>query len=472
VWLSQAEGCIRFAVPVDIGGSLPVCLLAIVALAGWWLLRGLAGHLAKATASFLTAVSVGLGSLCAAVFVFNTLQATVDPRWLHDVEQKLIDLYLGLSCFAKPKSWQLAVVVLLVLAVGWMAPRLWLVARLSQARICLGWLFTALTATLTFTFFSPVPLRDRTARAWGEVRAPGEVAIDQLRLQLRREWQAVGEYLAAETLQERLRQLNPEEAANHREFIRRAAQTTATSDVAIQDVAKHLARRQLGLTAEADPVFDELASGKLRLAEEWLAPTPSDRLEWQAGTRLVGALQGAVVDQELAREAAETRAAEATAAAQEVLTEVIAEGATREVTSGMLELTAAFVEMLISESAGTLVREALSAAALSWRSSRPEDLRAAWRHIRPDRLPVWRSLQSLVPAEALETKSVGGVGTRLKEGWIEQQVDRARPREQREVAPPAGLRTNIPRPGRETRLPTRRTDAARLKLRPRPMPHP
>jgi hypothetical protein len=444
--MSKGEHCIQLGLRVDLGGTWPVCLLAAAALAGWWFSRDGKSFIARIGAGFLSAVGVGLVSLCALMFVFNTLQGTVDPRWLRDVESRLIDLYLKMGCVAQPKIEYVVVVLLAAVLVGYVVPQLRLVTHLSRARRHVTWLFTALTSALTFTFFSSVPLKEMADDAWKETRSGGDFAIAHYRARLREEWTAVGEHLAANAIQEQMRELSLETKEINRKFVREAAGAIderiepfpwgprarsfeegvaweRMSEASVRTVAEHFVNLEPGLTAGAQPELDQVVESKLRAAEQWLAPTPATLREWQAGTSLIAALQGADAGQDRVAQRAELRANEAKAAAKEVAAEVLglSGGLLEKVAPEGARLLGLLVEAFAGEAAGRVVEEWLGAIPHSRSASGPRDLIERGQRIRVDWMPAggW-----FVPKEAIGEAGDLGPGSALKSLWVKQEVAR------------------------------------------------
>ena len=403
--------------------SWPVCLLAAVALAGWWLTRGGTHVLARTTAWFLSAAATGLVALCLLMAIAAALRRTADPYWLRNLDRGMVQLHLRMQ-----DLHSLAVVLPALLAtmlMSYFAPRLEMMGRVSRARRHLAWLYVALTSSMSFTFFSSIPLQRAADAEWAETRIRGDTAIARYEVALRKEWRAASEYLAANLVGERLRQLTPEEKGEVQNFLEDVQRVLVELEAEpfTEKVADHLAELRADAPAGADTLADtlirELVGGRLRAAKAWLAPTPATISEWRAGETLVAAIEDGASGEKRAVEVVEGRALEVKTGLAEILAEVVAHNIPKE----MGRFAVAFLAALVGDYAPEIVEELLKEAKLSPGRAEPGELLGRSRDIPRERLPTWQSLKSLVPAEAMATAGSreGGLAA---QSWVESEVSR------------------------------------------------
>src|SRR5436305_7010166 len=189
-----------------------------------------AGFLRDAAKSTLAYVTVGLMALTLALILINAFHDSVSPETVRGVETGLIHAKLVLK--EKAESLPLFFALLVgALIVSHFAPRLKALAGLNWLRTAATAVYVALVAVTSFTLFAQAPLQDLFEDAAGRNREQIVNGVEIYQALLRKERDAVGRYIAAMAVSDKLRELDPQQRERLKDQL--AALSSARQDLTV-----------------------------------------------------------------------------------------------------------------------------------------------------------------------------------------------------------------------------------------------
>jgi len=322
-------------IPILLGGlwlifyilrsSWPVWPFAAAALLGWTFTREGASPFAKATASTLLPVGLGLLTLCLALILLNATGDYWDPSGPMRIENQLVHAELKLREILDLRIFLCIVLALIV--VNHFAPRWRVVTRFLAARDWTARVSLALLAVTSFTLGSHAVIQ-------GWARDAHEQLENRYEANLRTQHQAELQEEISKSLQPIVRALKPADLNAFRALYEGLERAHRTTD---PEIIGRIVRKSVAIAQQNQDVTQYLDSLKREgpgLAEPSLEE-PASETDWQEQERRVQSTEDAALS-------AKTRAEQARAGLRSVLIEVAGMGL-----SGFGEFVDSYVENIL-----------------------------------------------------------------------------------------------------------------------------
>ena len=164
---------------------------------------------------FFGASTLGLALACLIALLVGISGKFEGKTWLlWAIESKLIELRLALGHWTKISLPILVTLLVVMLIVGHYRARLALVRKFAKVRNVVAQGMVVLTAMLSFSYFSSLPL-DRSVERETLLRSEEfAINLEDYSLMIRMEWNYVGTALACDQIAEDLTSMSPEQKSN------------------------------------------------------------------------------------------------------------------------------------------------------------------------------------------------------------------------------------------------------------------
>lgn len=296
----------------------PVGILLTISCGLWLFSKASSKLWAQAVAYVFSAVSIGLGILCLALFVLNAFKSTFDPDWVRSAEESLYVLLLHLRTVNSSTIVTILILLTLIL-VSYYLPHWKLVSKYLWLKKAMSKTIIVLATITSFTFFGQIPMKDWAVQAHNKM-------VERYRAALRQEWQFQGQYMSAQALENHVRELDEPRRHYYRTVystIKSEAFRDGTDYTSV--VSEHMADLQSEKTQEALKLLRNASDQNNSATSATEVKLPGEELmERRPATARERSRQLQVLaEQELRAKTAEVKATEAYKGLRKIFSEVI-----------------------------------------------------------------------------------------------------------------------------------------------------
>ncbi len=208
----------------------PIWLLLLVTLIALGLASDLDNPVGKASTTILTPIFLGLAFLCGALFIFNALRHIIHPKWITGLERSLVLLRLWVIQHTDVSLPVFLILMTLLFVIASIVPRFRLAHRAFLLQKFPSYISIFLITVTSFSFFGQVPLQTLVHDAHKEL-SQYDSAFVMYTAHLKKEWTAVGTYLAEDELIQSCRDLDSTDVQSYRDLFEHIARQDRAPDV-------------------------------------------------------------------------------------------------------------------------------------------------------------------------------------------------------------------------------------------------